>query len=125
MIDYWSYHDELGILDGLILNGTRIVVPSECRDEILTQLHEGHFGIDCTNLRARNSVYWPGINKGIENLVKACEICQENARRNNRDPVIPREVLLLPWSMLEMDLFMIDDHSFLLVVDMTSHFPVV
>ena len=36
-----------------------------------------------------------------------------------------REIPLVPWTLLEMDLFSMDDHSFLLVVDVTSHFPVV
>ena len=44
--DYWNYRDELSILDGLVLKGVRIVIPYQCREEILTQLHEGHFRVD-------------------------------------------------------------------------------
>ena len=88
----------------------------------LEKLHEGHFGIDCTKLRARDSMYWPQINKDIETLVKSCEKCQEFSRRNNRDPVLPREIPLVPWLLLEMDLFTLDDQTFLLVVDVTSRF---
>ena len=47
------------------------------------------------------------------------------SKRNNKDPDIPREIPLLPWSLLEMDLFNMDNSSFLLVVDVTSRFPVV
>ena len=32
---YWNYRDELSVLDSLILRGTRIIIPSECRDEVL------------------------------------------------------------------------------------------
>ena len=122
---YWNYRDELSVLDGLILKGTRIIIPSDCRDDVLEKLHEGHFGIDRTKLRARDSVYWPQINQDIETLVKSCEKCQEFSKRNNRDPDIPREIPLVPWSLLEMDLFTLDDQTFLLVVDVTSRFPVV
>ena len=45
---FWNYQDELSILDGLILQGTHMVIPNQCRNEILNQLHEGHFGIDRT-----------------------------------------------------------------------------
>ena len=31
--------------------------------------------------------------------------CQEFSWRNNKDPVLPREIPLVPWSLLEMDLF--------------------
>ena len=39
----WNYPDELSILDGLVLKDTRIVIPSQCQGDILTQLHEGTF----------------------------------------------------------------------------------
>ena len=55
---FWNYRDELSILDGLILKGTRIVIPNECQNDVLKKLHEGHFGVDHTKLHARDSVYW-------------------------------------------------------------------
>ena len=122
---FWNYCGELSILDGLVLKGTRIVIPSQCQKDILTQLHEGHFGVDHMKMHARDSVYWPQINKDIEELVKSCEICQENACRNNQDLGIPREVLITPLLTIEMNLFNLDGYSFLLIVDVTSRSPVV
>ena len=121
LLEYWNYRDELSILDRLVLKGTRIIIPNQCREELLKQLHEGHFGVDRTRLRARDSIYWPCINRDIEILVKTCDICQENSKRNNKDPVLAREIPIFPWTVLEMDLFTLDDHTFLLVVSMTSH----
>ena len=54
---YWRYRDELSILDGLVLKGVRIVIPEQCKNEVLEKLHEGHFGIERTKLRARDMVY--------------------------------------------------------------------
>ena len=48
--EYWNYRDELSILDGLVLKGTRKVIPKQCQNEPLEKLHEGHFGIDRTRL---------------------------------------------------------------------------
>ena len=90
--DFWNYRDELSVLDGLVLKGTCIVIPESCRDEILDQLHESHFGIDRTKLHARDSIYWPSINKDIGCLVKTCDLCQEHSHRNNKDPAIPRDI---------------------------------
>ena len=112
-------------MDSLILKGSCIVIPESCRDEILDQLHEGHFGVDSTKLCARDSVYWLNINKDIECLVKTCDLCQEHSCRNSKDPAIPRDIPIQAWSMVQTDLFMLDGHSFLLVVDVTSRFPVV
>ena len=74
---FWNYRDELSILDGLVLKGTRIIIPKQCQEEVLKKLHEGHFGVDHTKLQARDSVYWLHINRNIEILVKSCGKCQE------------------------------------------------
>ena len=105
---YWNYSDELSILDGLVLKGTGTVIPSQCKEELLVQFHEVHFSVDRTELRARDSVYWPGINKDIETLVKTCNTHKENSKRNNKDPVLAREIPMFPWAMLKLDLFMMD-----------------
>ena len=113
------------VLDGLILKGTCIVIPESCRSEILNQSHGSHFGIDRTKLHARDSVYWPSINKDIDCLVKTCDLCQEHSCRNSKDPAIPRDIPIQAWSMVQPDLFTLDNQSFLLVVDVTSWFPAV
>ena len=94
-----------------------------CRSEILNQLHEGHFGVDCTKLRARDSVYWSNINRDIEELVKTCNLWQNQSKTDIRDPVILRGIPVCAWSATEIDLFTFYDHTFLLVVDITSQFP--
>ena len=36
-----------------------------------------------------------------------------------------REIPIAPWTLLEIDIFTCEDHSFLLTVDITARFPVV
>ena len=43
---YWNYRDELAVEDGLILKGTRIVVPKAMHPAMLEQLHYAHYGIE-------------------------------------------------------------------------------
>ena len=81
--------------------------------------------LNTPSCRARDSVYWPQMYKDIEAMVKTCEKCQEFSRRNNKDPILSRELPLVAWTLLELDLFTCDNNSFLLVIDVTSHFPVV
>ena len=40
-------------------------------------------------------MYWPLMYKEIESMVKSCKKCQEFSRRNNKDPVLPRELALV------------------------------
>ena len=58
--DFWNIRDELAIVydesSPLAIKGHRIVIPLEQREEILQQLHIGHFGIEKTKQRARDAV---------------------------------------------------------------------
>ena len=39
------------------------------RTDVVNQTFEGHFGMFKCRLRAGTSVYWPGINSEIEDIV--------------------------------------------------------
>ena len=39
---FWNYHDELTVADGVILKGTRILIPKSLQPDVLQQLHYAH-----------------------------------------------------------------------------------
>ena len=43
---YWTFHEELTIEDGLILKGTRIVIPSKNQEAILNLIHTSHLALN-------------------------------------------------------------------------------
>jgi hypothetical protein len=61
---------------GLLLRGTRIVMPKCLRHQTLSLAHEGHQGIVRTKQLLRQKVWWPGIDAEAETLVKTCLPCQ-------------------------------------------------
>ena len=61
--------------NGLLLKADRLVIPACLRIEILDAIHNGHLGIQKCRDRAIQSVWWPGLSKQIEDLVKNCSIC--------------------------------------------------
>lgn len=67
---------ELSVEDGCLLWGSRVVIPPQARDEVLTELHEAHPGASQMKALARSYVWWPNMDKDIENLVRLCEQCQ-------------------------------------------------
>ena len=71
--------DELSVLDGCVLWGTRVVVPPPGREAVMEELHEIHPGIVKMKSLARSYMWWPNMNAQLEARVKACEECQ--ARR--------------------------------------------
>ena len=57
------------IEDGLVLKGTRIIIPNKKREDILKLIHEGHLGLSKCKMRAKETVYWLGINEQLEQLI--------------------------------------------------------
>ena len=47
---YWTFCEELTIKDGLVLKGTRIVIPKNKHKQVLTMIHKGHLGLGKCNL---------------------------------------------------------------------------
>ena len=88
---YATRHYELTVEAGCLLWGMRVVVPESCRKGVLGELHISHPGMVKMKSLARVHVWWPGIDKSIEQMVRECEACQ--SVRNN-----PSTTLLHPWS---------------------------
>lgn len=75
---YYQKREELYVDHGILMWGHRLVIPKSLRAKMLSEIHTGHFGIQrCKNM-ARSFVYWPGIDKEIERMVKRCSECLLN-----------------------------------------------
>ena len=122
---YWNFREELTIEDGLVLKGDRIVIPPTLRPEILNIIHQGHLGQEKCLLRARTSVFWPGITKEIINQVNQCEPCQKYQNKARKEPILQPEPPHRPWERLSSDLFEFRGQQYLLLTDQYSRFPVI
>ena len=122
---FWSCRDELSVEDSLVLKGERVVIPEAMRDEILERIHEGHQGHTKCKLRARECVFWPDINKDIEELTARCHICLEHARSQPKQPMLETELPTRPWQIIATDLFQLKGTTYLAVADYYSKFPIV
>ena len=63
---YWSYRDDIVVIDGVVMEGRCVIIPAVLRQQMLDQLHLNHVGIEETKLLAHDSVYWVYINTDIE-----------------------------------------------------------
>ena len=71
-----SKKTELSVEAGCLLWGIRVVVPQACRKPVLDELHASHPCIVKMKSLARIHVWWCGIDKDIEQLVRECSACQ-------------------------------------------------
>lgn len=86
---YYNIRNDIHVADDPIFYKYRVIVPNQLRAEMLNKLHEGHFGITKTKLRAKDVLYWPTINKQIEKLILKCSICERYRNANVKDYLMP------------------------------------
>ena len=128
MQPYSTFREELIIEDGIVLKGTQIVIPNKKCEAILQLSHEGHLGLNKCKLRAKYTVYWPGLNDHLEKLILNCELCLKYSHskcKQKPSMSLGQEIPLHPWSKLVSDIFHFEGASYLLIVGYTSRFPVV
>ena len=118
---YYPIAAELSVENGLLMRGCHIVIPPPLRKEMLARIHTGHQGIVKCRERARQSVWWPGMSRELEELVKHCPECCK-VLRQRAQPLMPSVLPDLPWQKVGTDLFEWRQRTFLLIVDYYSRY---
>ena len=118
---YWPYRGEITVQHGLLMMGSRLIIPSSMRLDILDKIHSGHQGIRKCRERAKDSVWWPGLSKQIEDMVTTCTICCKE-RKNRAEPMIESNFPERPWQKVASDLFHWRGTEYIIAVDYFSRF---
>nr|XP_039260787.1 uncharacterized protein K02A2.6-like [Styela clava] len=116
---YWNERANFSIHDDLLMKGNRLVIPEVLRTDILRYLHDAHQGVSKSREHAKNSVWWPGLSRDIEKVVRNCNLC-EKYRRDRIEPMRGTEFPKRPWSRIGADFFYYKGNSYLLAVDYYS-----
>ena len=125
LLPFWSVRHELSSHNGLILKGCRIVIPTASRRVTLDALHDSHQGIDRTKRRARQTVWWPGVNSDITNTVSSCNVCQERRASLPKEPMASEPPPSRIFEDMSSDIFTLGGRDFLVCVDRLSNWPVI
>lgn len=99
-----GYNDnEFTLQDDCILKGTRVIIPSTLRSQIINELHTGHTGILKMKLLARSYVYWKNMDRDIENKVKSCRACRLEQNQPAKAALHHWEETTGPWQRIHID----------------------
>lgn len=123
---YYRRRNELTVEEGCLLWGVRTVIPHKFRANLLEELHKSHPGMVRMKALSRNHVWWPQIDKDIEETVRACQNCQEQLPRMPGAVDNPWKWPSGPWQRIHVDFagpFM--GEMFFIVVDAHSKWPYV
>ena len=108
---YFRLRYELSVFDDVCVSrAIRAVIPTSLQQQVLHIAHEGHPGIVRTKQRCRNTVWWPAIDRHIENFLIDCEgcaVCEKSMK-----PTQPTNTTLQPipwpekpWQHIQIDIF--------------------
>ena len=88
-------------------------------------IHEGHYSVEKSLLRAREAVFWPRIIQDITNELQICNTCQVYSKSQPRETLQQHEIPAQPWTKIGADLFEVQGKHYLLTADYYSRFPVI
>ena len=97
---FWKARDELTIDNRLLLKGDRVCIPPELNQRMLSELHEGHKGIEKMQHLIRGKIYWQGIHADITEYVKHCRICTKHKATQAVQPMMPKDIPEGTWQDL-------------------------
>ncbi|CAL8106073.1 unnamed protein product [Orchesella dallaii] len=121
---YFTRKDEISVIQDIVMWGVRVIIPKVLRKQMLEQLHEAHFGIVRMKNIARQHIYWPNIDKDVEEIAKKCTQCMEQKPNPQSAPLHPWVYPEKPWQRIHMDLAgPFHNKMWLLIVDAHSKWP--
>ena len=89
---YFNVKDRLGTTGGIVTysfdeNHLRLVIPESMRQQMASKLHAGHQGLDSMLRRARQTIYWPGMEGDLQHTRNMCGTCDIHAPAQPPEPL--------------------------------------
>ena len=124
LMPFYTRRNEITIQNGCLMWGIRVIIPTKFQQKVLDTLHASHLGVVKMKGIARSYVWWPGIDKEIENITKSCDGCSKIQNNPSKVSLHPWEWPSSPWQRIHIDFagpFL--NQNFLIMVDAHSKWP--
>lgn len=60
------------MVNGVLLKGSKVVIPRTLRKEMLKRADKGHLGIAKCKENAKTLMFWPGMTSEIQKIISHC-----------------------------------------------------
>ena len=122
LIPYWKVRDALTAHKSLLLYKSRIVIPMSLQRETLSRIHEGHQGIERCRMRAKASVWWPGLSRELTDKVTYCGVCARDASLR-KEPMMASPLPDYPWQVVGSDMFTLRNTQYVCMIQHSGDPP--
>jgi transposase InsO family protein len=123
---FLTVRNELHINEnGLIMREDRFVIPESLQQHVIKIAHEGHMGMIKTKQLLRAYVYFPGLDKKVDQFVKNCDQCMINTKQSSLEPFKPTVHPDEPWEQVDIDFYgpLTNGRYIMVLIDAYSGYP--
>ena len=121
---YWYQRNEITVEGDCLLWGIRVIVPKRLQEDVLNELHHDHQGIARMKANARSYVWWPGLDKSLEQTARECRACKLTRSMPAVAPLHPWVWPSCPWQRIHIDFAgPFKGRMFFVLVDAHSKWP--
>ena len=123
-MQYKKFRDVIVVENGVLLMGTRPVIPLLLRKSVIAAAHREHFGMNTTKSHLRRNAWWPGLDRDVEKYVANCAECSKKTKTNVVSQSFRWELEELPFRRVHMNwAFVPRVGEVLITVDSFSGWP--
>eukprot|EP00057_Strongylocentrotus_purpuratus_P007302 XP_011661776.1 PREDICTED: uncharacterized protein K02A2.6-like [Strongylocentrotus purpuratus] len=119
---YYQFRDEITVQNGVLYKGMKVIVPTAMRALMLNRVHSSHLGVDACVRRARDVLFWPGMQSEVKEKVTQCSTCNAFQPKQQKEPMMSHDIPSRPWSIVSQDLFTFQNEDYLITVDHYSDY---
>lgn len=118
---FYIRRNELSVEHGILMWGYKVTIPKKFQTTVLEEIHSSHMGIVRMKSLARSYVWWPSINKDIENFVANCNSCASYRQSPEIAELKHGPWEEQPWTRVHIDFFgPLFSYNFFVIIDSTT-----
>lgn len=103
IVRFQPFQNELYLLGDLLMKQEKMVLPVTLRSRAVRLAHRSHPGMSTMKNFLRQGLWWPGMDREVEEYVKSCPECQLVTVSSNPLPITTTDLPMNPWDYVSMD----------------------
>lgn len=115
--------EEICVNKDILMWGYRILIPKSLRKNLLKEVHSTHMGMSKMKTLCRSYMWWPGLDKNIENWVQSCDACLQS----RSEPILAEpkkwEEASGPMDRVHLDFLYLQGKDYLIMTDIFTKWP--
>ncbi|XP_060881762.1 uncharacterized protein K02A2.6-like [Metopolophium dirhodum] len=115
--------EEICVDKDILMWGYRILIPKSLRKDLLKEVHSTHMGMSKMKTLCRSYMWWPGLDKDIENWVQSCDACLQS----RSEPILAEpkkwEEASCPMDRVHIDFLYLQGKNYLIMTDIFTKWP--